>query len=125
MENLFCFSIFCRSIQPSEATANRRDAINRVPTDISCKTYKTYPYTVITFTSSMLFCYNKTEEAAKPGKDDTSMTKTEYAHKLPSSVNINGQALSGAQLIAVARNYAHVSLGSESISRIRAARAVI
>ncbi len=53
------------------------------------------------------------------------MTKTEYAHELPSSVNINGQALSGAQLIAVARSYAQVNLGSESISRIRAARAVI
>ena len=53
------------------------------------------------------------------------MTKTEYEHELPSSVIINGQALSSAQVLAVARQYVPVTLGSESISRIQAARAVI
>ncbi len=53
------------------------------------------------------------------------MTKTEQMHELPIKVIINGQALSSAQLVAVARHYASVTLGSESISRIMAARAVI
>jgi histidine ammonia-lyase len=53
------------------------------------------------------------------------MMKTEYAHELPASVTINGQALSSTQLLAVARNYMPVTLGSESVSRILAARAVI
>ncbi len=53
------------------------------------------------------------------------MAKTENAHELPSSVTINGQALSSAQVLAVARHYAPVTLGDESVSRILAARAVI
>ena len=53
------------------------------------------------------------------------MTKTEYAHELPASVTINGQALSSTQVLAVARHYMSVTLGSESVSRILAARAVI
>src|SRR5713226_7576705 len=53
------------------------------------------------------------------------MTKTEYAHELPASVTINGQALSSTQVLAVARHYMPVTLGSESVSRILAARAVI
>ena len=51
------------------------------------------------------------------------MTKTEYAHELPSQVMIDGQALSSAQVLAVARHYAPVALGKESILRIQAARA--
>src|SRR5256886_854851 len=53
------------------------------------------------------------------------MMKTEYAHELPSQVLIDGQALSSAQVLAVARHYAPVALGKESILRIQAARAVI
>ncbi|HEX6110525.1 MAG TPA: aromatic amino acid lyase, partial [Ktedonobacteraceae bacterium] len=53
------------------------------------------------------------------------MKKTERAQELPSHILINGQALSSAQVLAVARHNATVSLGSESISRIQAARAVI
>ena len=53
------------------------------------------------------------------------MTKIEQAQELPSHMIINGQALSSAQVLAVARHNATVSLGSESISRIQAARAVI
>src|SRR5713101_2996485 len=59
-----------------------------------------------------------------PERND-SMTKTEYAHELPASVTINGQALSSTQVLAVARHYMPVTLGSESVSRILAARAVI
>src|SRR5260221_512850 len=59
-----------------------------------------------------------------PERND-SMMKTEYAHELPASVIINGQALSSTQVLAVARNYMPVTLGSESVSRILAARAVI
>src|SRR5258708_7247568 len=53
------------------------------------------------------------------------MTKTAYVHELPANVTINGQALSSTQVIAVARHYVPVTLGSESITRILAARAVI
>jgi len=53
------------------------------------------------------------------------MTKTAYVHELPANVTINGQALSSTQVIAVARYYVPVTLGSESITRILAARAVI
>ena len=53
------------------------------------------------------------------------MTKTEYVHELPSNVIINGQALTSSQVLAVARHYTPVTLGSESVSRILAARAVI
>src|SRR5260221_13823726 len=59
-----------------------------------------------------------------PERND-SMTKTEYAHELPASVTINGQTLSSTQVVAVARHYMPVTLGSESVSRILAARAVI
>src|SRR3989440_4178288 len=51
--------------------------------------------------------------------------ETEYSKQLPTEVVINGQALTGAEVLAVARHYAHVALGDESISCIRAARAVI
>lgn len=51
--------------------------------------------------------------------------KTEDMHELPTKVIIRGQALTTAEVIAVARHYAQVSLDSHSISRIQAARAVI
>ncbi len=53
------------------------------------------------------------------------MTKTEHLHKLPTHITINGHALSIAQVLAVARHYATVTLGSDSLQRIQAARAVI
>jgi len=53
------------------------------------------------------------------------MMKAEHIDELPRSVIINGQALSSAQVLAVARHYVPVTLSSESISRIQAARAVI
>src|SRR4249920_1685516 len=53
------------------------------------------------------------------------MMTTEQANELPTHVIINGQALSSDQVLAVARHYAKVTLGSESISRIQAARVVI
>src|SRR5260221_4804351 len=58
-------------------------------------------------------------------KETTYMTKTAYVHELPANVTINGQALSSIQVIAVARHYVPVTLGSESITRILAAHAVI
>jgi len=51
--------------------------------------------------------------------------ETEYNNQLPTGIIINGQALTSAEVLAVARHYAHVALGDESISCIRAARAVI
>src|SRR5947199_743761 len=53
------------------------------------------------------------------------MKKAEDIHELPTYVILNGQALSSVQVRAVARHSATVTLGSESISRIQAARAVI
>ena len=53
------------------------------------------------------------------------MMKTEGLHELPTHVIIDGQALSSIQVVAVARHNASVTLGSESISRIQAARVVI
>src|SRR5947199_3442198 len=53
------------------------------------------------------------------------MKKAEDIHELPTYVILNGQALSSAQVLAVARHNATVTLGSESISRIKAARVVI
>src|ERR1700694_1169472 len=51
--------------------------------------------------------------------------KTEYTHELPSHVTINGQALTLSEVVAVARHYAPVTLGNDSIESITAARAVI
>src|SRR5437764_5118043 len=51
--------------------------------------------------------------------------KTEYNHQLPTTVTINGQALTSAEVLAVARHFARVTLGEVSLTRIRAARAVI
>jgi len=51
--------------------------------------------------------------------------KTKHTHQHPAQVTINGQALSIAQLLAVARHYVPVTLGSEALQRIQAARAVI
>ena len=53
------------------------------------------------------------------------MTKTENSHELPVHVMIDGQALTRFQALAVARLYATVSLGTESVKRIQAARTVI
>jgi len=53
------------------------------------------------------------------------MKKIEDMHELPINVILDGQALSSAQVLAVARHFAPVTLGNESISRIQAARAVI
>src|SRR5438874_9922174 len=53
------------------------------------------------------------------------MKKTEDMYEFPTHVMIDGQALSSVQVLAVARHSATVTLGSESISRIQAARAVI
>ncbi len=44
---------------------------------------------------------------------------------LPTHCIVNGQALTIAEVIAVARHYASVALGDESIQRIRTARALI
>ncbi|HYT35335.1 MAG TPA: histidine ammonia-lyase [Ktedonobacteraceae bacterium] len=51
--------------------------------------------------------------------------KIDAINQLPTTVTINGQALTGEEIIAVARHLAPVSLGSEAVSRIQAARAVI
>ncbi|HEU5379193.1 MAG TPA: histidine ammonia-lyase [Ktedonobacteraceae bacterium] len=51
--------------------------------------------------------------------------KTDTIHTLPSRVSIRGQALSNAEVLAVARHYAPVTLGDESLARISAARQVI
>ena len=51
--------------------------------------------------------------------------KTEDLHEFPTQVIIDGQALSSIQVLTVARHNASVILGSESISRIQAARVVI
>src|ERR1700730_17407455 len=51
--------------------------------------------------------------------------KIENNNQLPTEVTINGQALKSAEVIAVARRYAVVKLGDESVVRIRTARAVI
>ncbi len=53
------------------------------------------------------------------------MTKTEDNHSLPTSVILNGQALTVLEVLAVARHYASVALGADSLKRILAARAVI
>src|SRR5216684_8748341 len=53
------------------------------------------------------------------------MEKIEHTYQLPSQVTIDGQALTVAQLLAVARHYAPVTLGSDAIPGIQAARAVI
>lgn len=44
---------------------------------------------------------------------------------LPPNVTIRGQALSSAEVLVVARHFAHVALGAESLTRLQAARQVI
>src|SRR5438552_3945152 len=51
--------------------------------------------------------------------------RTDDMNQLPTKLIINGQALTSAEVIAVARHFAPVTLGDEAISRIQAARAVI
>ncbi|HLX57096.1 MAG TPA: histidine ammonia-lyase [Ktedonobacteraceae bacterium] len=51
--------------------------------------------------------------------------KTEHAYEQPGQVTLDGQALTTPEVIAVARFYAPVALGSEAVARIQAARAVI
>ena len=53
------------------------------------------------------------------------MSKTAYIYQLPTEVVINGQALTISDVLAVARHFAPVTLASNSIQRISAARAVI
>ncbi len=53
------------------------------------------------------------------------MMKADIIPTLPTEVTIQGQALTSADVLAVARHYAPVTLGSESLARIKAARQVI
>ena len=53
------------------------------------------------------------------------MMKADMIPTLPTEVTIQGQALTSADVLAVARHYAPVTLGSESLARIKAARRVI
>ena len=53
------------------------------------------------------------------------MLKTMQPSIQPTSIIINGQALESAEVVAIARHYATVSLASASISRIQAARLLI
>lgn len=51
--------------------------------------------------------------------------KTDSIYTLPTEITIQGQALTVADVLAVARHYAQVSLGADSLARIKAARRVI
>lgn len=53
------------------------------------------------------------------------MMKADSIHTLPPQVTIQGQALTSAEVLAVARHYAPVTLGAESLARITAARQAI
>ena len=48
-----------------------------------------------------------------------------HTNELPNEITINGQALTHLEVLAVARHFAQVTLGSEAIAGIQAARAVI
>src|SRR5579863_1966699 len=58
-------------------------------------------------------------------RKEASLMKTEHAYEQPGQVTLDGQALTTPEVIAVARFYAPVALGSEAVARIQAARAVI
>lgn len=51
--------------------------------------------------------------------------KADTIHSLPVQVTLQGQALTIADVLAVARHYAPVELGQEAIARIKAARQVV
>jgi histidine ammonia-lyase len=51
--------------------------------------------------------------------------KTDTIYTLPTEVTIQGQALTSAEVLAVARHFVPVSLGDDSLARINAARQVI
>jgi histidine ammonia-lyase len=56
------------------------------------------------------------------------MEKTEQEEitkHFPTEISLNGQALTGADVMAVARYFSRVTLGSESIAKMQAARALI
>ncbi len=53
------------------------------------------------------------------------MSKIEYTHQLPDEILINGQALTIVEVLAVARHFIPVRLGSDSLQRIAKARVVI
>lgn len=64
-------------------------------------------------------------KAMKLGKDTASMTKTRDIHHQFSHIIINAQTLSSAEVLAVTRHNAQVTLGDTAIQRIQAARTVI
>jgi hypothetical protein len=53
------------------------------------------------------------------------MMKADIVPTLPTEVILHGRELASAEVLAVARHYAPVSLGVESLMRINAARQVI
>src|SRR6185312_1469726 len=53
------------------------------------------------------------------------MMKTGDKHRPPTSVTLNGQALTVPEVLAVTRHHAKLTLGDEALKRILAARAVI
>jgi histidine ammonia-lyase len=53
------------------------------------------------------------------------MMKADTIHSLPAQINLQGQSLTIADVLAVARHYAPVELGQEAIVRMKAARQMV
>jgi histidine ammonia-lyase len=53
------------------------------------------------------------------------VVKQDYLHTFPTHVMVDGQALTFADIVAVARHHATVSLGDKAVQSIRAAQAII
>lgn len=53
------------------------------------------------------------------------MEKREIMDQLPAEITLNGQALTSTDVLAVARYFSRVTLGSEAIANMQAARALI
>jgi histidine ammonia-lyase len=49
----------------------------------------------------------------------------DITNQFPTEITINGQALTGTEVLAVARHFSRVTLGSESIAKMQTARALI
>src|SRR5207248_8613044 len=102
--------------------------INAAPTmvrGLPAKIVRVPHHVILIYDQAAFLLQCKVAGQRSPPERSYSSMQTEYTHQLSTEVTIQGQALTSADVIAVARHYAPVTLGHESIARIEAARAAI
>ena len=75
-------------------------------------------FAALTFYGVFLICYNARALVATQPERNFFQWRQNIIINLPTGVIINGQALTSAEVLAVARHFAHVTLGAMNRSHV-------